>query len=330
MRALQAGALALLTAVIGAASVPFAQTTPNPSHTTTKADIERWKTELSNWGRWGKDDQMGTLNLITPAKRKQAAGLVKDGVSVSLARTMEMVKAADVSAPFELHMTGVGGDTIAANYHGYAITHLDALAHRFIVDGKGYNGYVPDVESVKAHGHPLDHSILNVKNGIFTRGILFDIPRLKGVEYLEPGTPIYTEDLEAWEKMAHVKVQPGDAIFVRSGRWTRRAKEGPWDVNSFTGKNAGLHASVLPWLKKSDIALLSGEGAQSLAPGGDTVAAVHDMSMSVLGLWVMDNTDLDALAAACASRNRWEFLVTLAPMAIPGGTGSPINPIATF
>jgi hypothetical protein len=87
---------------------------------------------------------------------------------------------------------------------------------------------------------------------------------------------------------------------------------------------------VLPWLKQHDVALLAGESAQSVAPGGDTVAAVHDMSMSVLGLWVMDNTDLTAVAEACAARKRWEFLVTLAPMAIPGGTGSPINPIATF
>src|SRR5262249_1334696 len=160
--------------------------------------------------RWGKDDQIGALNLITPAKRKQAAALVKDGVSVSMEGDTDTVKAVDNPNPFELKMLTIGSDQIAVNYHGIAHTHLDSLAH---INDKGtfLNGYHPDADTVMKQGH-AKNSIHNVKNGIFTRGVLIDIPRLKGVPYLEPGTPIYAEDLEAWEKKAGVKVGAGDAL----------------------------------------------------------------------------------------------------------------------
>jgi hypothetical protein len=95
----------------------------------TAADYERWKTELSNWGRWGKDDQIGTLNLITPAKRREAAALVRDGVSVSLAADADTEKAVDNPAPYEFTMLGLGTDRIGVAYHGIAHTHLDAWNH---------------------------------------------------------------------------------------------------------------------------------------------------------------------------------------------------------
>jgi kynurenine formamidase len=307
-----------------------AQTKPATSHTTTKADLERWSKEYSNWGRWGKDDEIGTLNLITPAKRKQAAALVRDGVSISMSRTLETVKAADVSSPFEFQMRGIASDSFSINYHGYAHTHLDGLSHRFNAEGVGYNYYKPDPEQVKQeNGHPKN-SIINVKNGIFTRGILIDLPRLKGVPYLEPGTAIYAEDLEAWEKMAGIKISPGDAIFLYVGRWVRRDKVGPWNINSANGESAGLHASVIPWLRQRDVAIVGSEAAMSVAPGGETPSAPHDFMLTYLGGFVLDNCDLTALSAAAASRKRWEFLLTVAPWAIRGGTGSPVNPIATF
>ncbi len=306
------------------------QSKPPTPHTTTKADLERWSKELSNWGRWGKEDQIGTLNLITPAKRKQAAALVKEGVSVSLSRDLETVKAADVGSPFEFTMRGIASDSFAINYHGYAHTHLDGLAHRFNAEGQGYNYYTPDPEQVKKDNGHAKNSIINVKNGIFTRGILIDVPKLKGVPYLEPGTAIYAEDLEAWEKMAGVKIGPGDAIFIYVGRWVRREKVGPWNINSANGESAGLHASVIPWLRQRDVAIVGSEAAMSLAPGGETPSAPHDFMLTYLGGFVLDNCDLTALATAATSRKRWEFLLTVAPWAIRGGTGSPVNPIATF
>jgi kynurenine formamidase len=315
------------------ASVPESQLSAqsDEKHPVSAAQYQRWKTELSNWGRWGKEDQSGALNLITPAKRRQAAALVKEGVSVSLAADADTVKAVDNPNPYEVTMQGIGSDRIAINYHGIAHTHLDSLAH-INEQGVFYNGYKPDAESVVKDRHARN-SIHNVKDGVFTRGVLLDIPRLKGVPYLEPGTPIYVEDLEAWEKQAGVKVSPGDALLVRTGVWARRKAIGPWlRGRAEGGQSAGLHPSVIPWLKARDIALLGSDHPQYVSPGtpGAPRGAVHDFALVYLGVHLFDNCDLEALAQAAASHKRWEFLLTAAPLPIPGGTGSPLNPIATF
>ena len=300
-------------------------------HPVTAEQYERWKTELSNWGRWGKQDEIGALNLITPTKRRQAAALVKDGVSVSLAADADATKAVDNPSPYEITMQGIASDRIAINYHGIAHTHLDSLAH-INESGVFYNGYTPNADVVVKERHSKN-SIHNVKNGVFTRGILIDIARLKGVPYLEPGTPIYVEDLEAWEKRASVKVSAGDAVFVRTGVWARRKAVGPWlRGRADGGQSAGLHPSVIPWLKARDVALLGSDHPQYVSPGppGAPRGAVHDFALVYLGVHLFDNCDLEALADAAASRKRWEFLLTAAPLPIPGGTGSPLNPIATF
>jgi kynurenine formamidase len=292
------------------------------------AEYERWKKDLSNWGRWGKDDEIGALNLITPAKRKQAAGLVKEGFSVSMAHDADTVKAVDNPNPYELKMLAIGSDQISVNYHGIAHTHLDSLAH-INDNGVFYNGYKPDQAAVLKNGHPKN-SIHNVKNGIFTRGVLIDIPRLKGVAYLEPGTPIYVEDLEAWEKKAGIKVQAGDALFVRTGVWARRKAEGPWlRGRAEGGRSAGLDPSVIPWLKQRDIAILGSDHPQYVSPA-PLRGAVHDFALLYLGVHLFDNCDLEALSEAAATRKRWDFLLTAAPLPMVGGTGSPANPIATF
>jgi kynurenine formamidase len=298
----------------------------------TKAEYERWKTELSNWGRWGKEDQLGALNLITPAKRKQAASLVKDGITVSLAGDVNTERAADNGQPYEHVMTSASasgaGDRLAVSFHGYQHTHIDAFAHRFF-DGKMWNGF-PFTE-VTIEGGAKKNSIYNLHNGIFTRGILMDMARLKGVPYLEPGTRIFVEDLEAWEKQAGVKVSAGDAVFIRTGRWTRRAKLGPWNA---AVENAGLDASVIPWLKRRDVALLGSEGAQDagpVPPGAEIGGlALHDFALIMLGIHLFDDTNLDALSEVAAARKRWEFLLMAAPLPVTNGTGSPINPIAVF
>jgi kynurenine formamidase len=298
------------------------------NHNVTQAEYERWKKELSNWGRWGKDDQIGALNLITPAKRRQAAALVKEGFSVSLSADADTAKAVDNPNPYEHKMLAIGSDQYTINYHGIAHTHLDSLAH-INADGVFYNGYAPDADTVMKEGHKKN-SIHNVKNGIFTRGVLIDIPRLKGVPYLEPGTPIYVEDLEAWEKQARVKAGPGDALFVRTGVWARRKALGPWlRGRAEGGRSAGLDPSVIPWLKKRDIALLGSDHPQYVSPSPFR-GAVHDFALLYLGVHLFDNCDLEALADAAAERKRWDFLLTAAPLAIRGGTGSPLNPIATF
>src|SRR4029450_9002307 len=288
-------AIAVLIAALVAVTLVrrAASQTRATNHTGSEADYDRWKKELSNWGRWGKDDQIGALNLITPEKRKRAAALVKDGVSVSLAADADTVKAVDNPNPYEVTMQGIGSDRLPRNYHGITHTHLDSLAH-INANGVFYNGYTPDQDQVVKQGHPKN-SIHNVKNGIVTRGILIDMPRLKGVPYLEPGTPIYVEDLEAWEKQAGVKVSAGDALFVRTGVWARRKAEGPWlRGRAEGGRSAGLDPSVIPWLKARDIALLGSDHPQYVSPS-PLRGAVHDFALLYLGVHLFDNCDLEAL-----------------------------------
>ncbi len=308
------------------AQSPAAPATPAPSaRPVTAAEFDRMMTELSNWGRWGKADQMGALNLITAKKRLEAIALVKDGFSVSLARDAEKEKALDVGSPYDHVMRSVGMDSIAVSYHGYAHTHLDALWH-MAYQNKSYNG-VARVEDFQKGAPAL--SVLNLKQGILTRGVLVDIPRLKGLPYLEPGTAIYAEDLDAWEKMSGVKVAAGDALLIYTGRWARRAKLGPWNVGSGA---AGLHASAARWLKARDVAIIGGDAGQEVTPGGveGVGLPIHLLTLVAMGVHILDNCDLEAVAAEAARRKRWAFLLTAAPLAIPGGTGSPVNPIATF
>ena len=300
----------------------------------TKADIDRWMTELSNSGRWGKDDQLGTINLITPAKRKQAAALVRSGVSVSLSRTAETEKAADNGSPFGHLMTATGAapnggsysmDTYTVSYHGWAHTHMDSLCHMFY-QGKMYNGYSQQ-EITKSGAGKL--AVTNFRNGIFTRGILMDIPRLKGVPYLEPPQAIYPEDLDAWAKKAGIQVEAGDVIFIRTGRWARRAAKGPWDV---ARNSAGLYASCTRWLKQHDAAMVGSDGASDVMPSGvdGVTQPIHQLVLIAMGMPIFDNCDLEALSEAANREHRWEFLITAAPLTVGGGTGSPLNPIATF
>jgi kynurenine formamidase len=300
----------------------------------TKADIEKMRTELSNWGRWGKADEVGALNLITPAKRKQAAALVREGVSVSLARSTNNQAESDNPNPYQLTMNLTGDnpqgqwsvDTFSILYHGYQHTHLDALCHIFH-EGKMYNGF--SQQEVTAKG-AQKLAITNLKTGLFTRGVLMDIPALKGVPYLEPGAAIYPEDLEAWERKSGVRVAPGDAVFIRTGRWARRAAKGPWDAEKDGA--AGLHASCARWLKARDVALLGSDAASDVLPSGIEGVShpVHLLALNAMGIHIFDNCDLEAVSEAAAKRKRWAFLLSAAPIPITGGTGSPLNPIATF
>jgi kynurenine formamidase len=302
------------------------------SEKVTKQDVEQWMKELSNWGRWGSSDELGAINLITPEKRRQAAALVRAGVSVSLARNAEKEKADDNPQPFLHEMTRSGLDQTefsldrySVSYHGYAHTHMDSLCHMFH-DGKMFNGYAQTEVTPQGAGKL---AILNFKSGIFTRGILMDIARLKGVEYLEPGTAIYPADLEAWEKQAGVKVSSGDVIFVRTGRWALRDSKGPWPASQ---KSAGLFASCARWLKQRDVAAIGSDAASDVMPSGveGVNQPIHQLMLVAMGTPIFDNCDLEAVSREAARQNRWAFLLTAAPLAVGGGTGSPLNPIATF
>jgi kynurenine formamidase len=317
----------LLTLLVSEARAPAQEARPHVTH----EDVERWMTELSNWGRWGKEDQLGALNLITPAKRKEAAALVRDGVSVSLSRDAETKAAPDNSSPFVHEMLNADGkdagpfyfDRFTVAFHSMVHTHLDALCHMFY-HGQMYNG-VPRAEVTAAGAARL--SVNNAKNGLFTRAILLDIPRLKGVDSLTPGTPIFPTDLDACLEKEGVKVKPGDAVLIRTGRWKRRDQQGPW-----TGPFAGLHAACGPWLHAYDVALLGSDAAADVIPpriDGESMP-IHQMALVAMGIWILDACDFEAVAVQAERSGRWEFLLTAAPLSVPGATGSPINPVATF
>jgi kynurenine formamidase len=319
----------------------------------TKADVERWLKELSNWGRWGKDDQAGTINLITAAKRKQAAALVKDGVSVSMSVDADIppqgvMADPPASAPpapaapggaapprprytweHVMRSNGAGRtdgfvmDSYFTSFHGSATTHLDALSH-VIYDGKLFNGFPAD--SATTWG-ATKNDVMSFRNGIFTRGVLVDVPILKDVPYLADDEPVYPEDLEAWEKKAGIRIESGDAVFVRTGRWRRIAEKGPMGRQM-----PGLYVSSVKWFKERDIALFGSDGIQDVRPSRvDGVdQPVHLLFLNAVGTPLLDNCGLEDLSQAAAQRRRWTFLFTTAPLRVPGGTGSPINPIATF
>ena len=304
--------------------------------TVTPADYLRWRTELRNWGRWGPNDQKGTANLITPEKVQSAARLVRTGIVVSLAGAVPQQEAADVgpNQVFRRTTNSIGPntttDTYQVSYHGLSLGHTDAFCH-FFMDGQMYNGY-----SVKENITPetgcKQGSIMGRRDGIVTRGVLYDMPQMKGVEWIEPGTPITRADLEAWEKRSGVRVGPGDVIVLYVGRWKRRAAKGPW-----SGQVAGYYADTIPFFKERDISF-----------------AAHDMNIdwSPRPGWgaeqgIPGNPDPSRAARLARRRNRGEprprksrrdraqaealrVHADVCADPVEGGAASPVNPIAVF
>jgi kynurenine formamidase len=295
------------------------------------ADVLAFHRTLSNWGRWGGDDQLGALNLITPEVTAAAAATVRRGRTVSCARPLDTIAAPDNPGPVTHLMVGTATEGYGADYfalapHGYATSHIDALCHIFH-EGTLYNGY--PIDSVTAHG-ATRLGIHQLRRGVVTRGVLLDIPALRGVDALAPGEAVFPNELEAAEEQAGLRVRAGDLLVVRTGRWRWREEHGPWDVHA--NGLAGLDASCLPWLRERDVAALGSDGVSDVQPSRVEGAGmpIHTVAIVALGLHLLDNLDLDALADACAEERRWEFLLTVAPLVLRRGTASPVNPIAVF
>ena len=335
MRILVIGLLVLAAA----ASVPHArsQSGARPA-IANEEDFRRAMKELSNWGRWGADDELGAANLITPAKRKQALALAKEGLPISLAHDIIEEKAVD--APFFLERTlnevTATGTTdryqYSGTYHGVIHSHLDAVDCHIMSEGKGYNGR--SMEDIKAAGGCPKGNINALKDGVVTRAILFDATRLPGKAapqgWLEPGTAIHREDLEALEKLQHVKVTAGDVILLYTGRWKRRAEKGPWGRD--TGY-AGYHSDVAYFLKERGVSFIGGDGPNEVSPTGLPEAIrnpLHKLALVAMGVSIFDNLDFERAIEQARRLNRYEFLFSAAPLRIAMGTGSPLNPLAIF
>ncbi len=305
----------------------------------TRVDVDAMAQQLSNWGRWGDNDERGALNFITPEASAAAAALVTDGVTVSCALELAKTPAVDNPTPVVHFMTGAGdvsgqsavpgleatGDGFLISPHGMANTHIDALCH-ILDEGKMYNGF--PAEEVLSTG-ARRNSILAGEQGIAARGVLLDIPRLKGVDWLELGYGISVDDLEAAESAQGVRVRSGDILLVRTGRDSRRDAEGAWPP--FSGM-AGLLLETLPWIREREVAILGCDGVSDMIPSNVDGSAlpIHHIIITYMGVHLIDNARLGPLANACADRDRWEFLLTIAPLRLVGGTASPINPIAMF
>jgi len=332
------GGLIALVLVVGV-SVHHAQNQSSGRPTiATEADFRRAMKELSNWDRWGNDDELGAANLITPAKRKQALNLAREGLAISMAHDVAQEKAADAANILERVVVNVSptGATdryqYTGTYHGVIHSHLDAVDCHIMSDGKGYNGR--SMEDIKTAGGCPKGNINALKDGVVTRGILFDATRLPGKAtpqgWLEPGTAIHREDLEALEKIERVKVSPGDVILLYTGRWKRRAALGPWP--NATGF-AGYHADVAYFLKERGVSFIGHDGPNDVSPTGfpQTVGLpIHQLALVAMGVSIFDNLDFERTAEEAKRLNRYEFLFMASPLRIDKGMGSPLNPLAIF
>jgi kynurenine formamidase len=293
-------------------------------------DLERALPSLSNWGRWGPDDQLGTLNFITARTRLAAAALIRTGRVVPLGREMSTTSPGLRNFSYRMQryddpLPEEAGslDTIGMTCHGFAVTHVDALCHIFTPAAKHgmYNGY--PIEYVTPDGARR----LGIEHvgavGIVGRGVLLDVAEVKGGP-LPLGTAIMPEDLEAAERLHRVRVGEGDILFIRNGAGARNTYK----------QGTGLHAACLPWLRERRVAVLSSDSDSDAHPPIPGFARwtepVHMVGIPYLGLTLLDQAELDGLAAACAAERRWSFFVTAAPWRFKGATGSAVNPLAMF
>ena len=321
--------LVLLSLVASSAGVGQAQTPTQIPRDTFVA----WMSRLSNAGRWGAQDQLGTLNLITPAKRRTAAQGVRDGLSISLARDLVAGPDSNAIRPMRFGLivsrmdstTTAALDSVVLLAHGYIYSHMDALSH-FLFHDQMYNGFGRDQlvpEGAKKLG------IEAMQAGIVTRGVLIDVPRLRGIPYLPNGDAVLPADVELWEKRSGVRIEAGDVVLIRTGRGARVDATGPWRV---VANASGPHPSLAAWLKSRGVAALGSDVANEVAPSVVPGFAnpMHLLSLIALGMPLMDDLDLETLAKESAARSRSTFLFVAAPLRIRGGTGSPVNPLAIF
>ena len=296
---------------------------------------------LSNWRRWGAEDQLGTLNLVTPEATRAATGLVQEGTRVSCARPITYDAADDVPYPPQHYMLasgdsfrpGEGPDRQVARdyfglvFHGHAVTHIDSLAH-FFWDGRMYNG--ASSRNVTTGQGATSHSIDVARQGIITRGVLVDAAKLRGVPFIERGDGVALDDVERAEAQCGIRIRDGDALLLRTGQLGERERSG--GVDPMQAGSAGPLPELLPLVHERGVAVLGSDTGNDVVPTGYPRFSnpIHQVGIVAMGLAILDNAWLDDLAAACQARNRWEFMLCILPLRLTNATGSPVNPIAVF
>jgi kynurenine formamidase len=316
------------------------------------AELLGYFEQLSNWGRWGEHDELGTLNLITDENRRRAAELVRTGRVVSCAWDIDTADhpGDSMTAPRRMMVTtgqGLGdahrvlpphlteaprGSSASEHWmlhpHGYRLTHLDGLSHIFW-DNTMYGGRPAELVTAGAGATELD--ITGPRHGIVTRGVLIDAAAHRGVDWLAPGETVSPDEVAAILRVHDLEVGPGDAVLLRTGYGAKVAAQGRRDNVRKDGR-AGWHATCLSWLHRNDIAVLAADTANDADPCGypGWTHPIHFIGIVAMGLWLVDNCNLEALAATCRELGRWDFSLTIAPLAFVGATGSPVNPLAMF
>jgi kynurenine formamidase len=305
-----------------------------PDTAALRAQYEQWRTAFKTWGTWAPlgQESKGTTNLITPQKVASAMRLVKDGTVVSLAHAEPQTVAADVGAPGIFHRVtnqitdGGTTDNYQVSYHGLTVAHIDTWCH-FFENGLMYNG-IPVKGNLTNEGGCIKGSVMNWKDGVTTRAVLYDIAQLKGVDWVDPNTPVRRADLEAWERKSGVQIGPGDIPLLYTGRWKRRAALGPW-----AGQVAGYYPDTLPWMHDRLPAFIGHDFNIDWTPrpGWEGMRnPIHVAVLDWMGINIVENLDLEQAAATARRLNQYEFLITFAPLPVEGGTGSPVNPLVTF
>jgi kynurenine formamidase len=277
-----------------------------PASSATPADYLKWRSQFKNWGRWGANDQRGASNLITAEKSLSAIRLVKNGVVISLAHAVPQKVDSEVPDRSVFHRVteNIGAfntiDRYEVSYHGLATAHMDAFCH-FFLEGKIYNGY-PVADNITPQTGCKKDDIMAWRDGVVTRAVLYDIPQLKGVDWIEPGTPI------------------------------TRAAKGP-----YPDAIPGYFADVIPFIKERDIAFVGHDFNIDWAPRpgwgdaqGIPVNPIHQAVLNWMGVGIVENLDLERAVETARRLNRYEFMLTFAPLPVEGGTGSPLNPLAVF
>jgi kynurenine formamidase len=291
---------------------------------------------VSRWGRWGEGDERGALHFLTPASVRDATRLVVDGITVTLSLPLDTEAGEHNPMPADHHMTmfrpplGDHGvrflkDFVGVDYHNDGHTHIDALCH---VAYKGTLYNERPASAVTATGASCN-TIEVLRNGLIGRGVLLDIPRLRGVPWLEPGEHIWRDELEEAEREQGVRVGEGDILLIRTGHAGRLAELGPWNTAEH---KAGLHPTAMPLIAERGVAVLGSDGNNDTAPSSTEGVdfPIHVLAITAMGVHLLDYLQLEECSANCERTGRWEFLFAAAPLRIIGGTGSPLNPVAVF
>jgi kynurenine formamidase len=314
-------------------------TTPAP---VSLAEFDRIYDSVKNWGRWGPDDDRGTLNYIKPGMVAAAAAGVRSGRSVSMAIPINKAAGPDNPNP-AVHLMSLMHDIpisksgltfgmcfLGMASHGDCHTHVDALNH---VGYKGllYNG--KPAATLTSRGSEWG-SIAAYATGIVGRGVLLDAAHHRKIDWLEPGEAVDRAELEAIEKAQGVRLGEGDILVFRTGHHARRTALGAWsnDYPPAGQGKAGLHVDTVPWMHERKIAAFLPDGDGETVPSNveDMPYPIHPLQLTAMGMCVSDSLNLEDLAKACREEKRWDFLVVGLPLRLPGATGSPWNPIAIF